>query len=231
MAVYVFSGGQDSTVAMVRGLDRGDATACALMISYGQRNSNELRAAASLVEKYSHRFHYRIHSHVLDVDDMARKTWVPYPLIRRFPLDAKVTPKNSTLPGRNALFLSMAAAFTASHPLYGSRVVFGTTAIDAGNADGSAKFIRACASALNTGLPADSRLKFEFPLLRMSKGDVLREAERLGILDDVLHTCVSCHNGDTAKHRWGQGCGKCNACLWRKVGWDEFKGRRPRTLK
>lgn len=228
MAVYVFSGGQDSTVALAMGLHRGDRSACALTIDYGQRNRGELTAALAIVGILSNRFRESVHHYTLDISCAARTMWDGCTLVSK---SARVTGSTAFVPGRNAVFLAAAASFAANNR-YGNRVVFGTTAVDAsGSADGSSRFTKAFAAAFNSGLPRDARLKFEFPLQRKSKGDVLVEALRLGILDEVKYECVSCHNDDRTEREWGRGCGSCSACRWRKVGWDEFNGRRRRKVR
>lgn len=228
MAVYVFSGGQDSTVALAMGLHRGDRSACALTINYGQRNRGELAAADELIGILTRRFRESVHHYVLDISEASRCIWVDRVLVSD---SARVTGSTAFVPGRNAVFLSVAASFAATHR-YGNRVVFGTTAIDAsGSADGSVRFTKAFGAAFNAGLPRPARLKFDFPLQRKSKGEVLLAAARLGILDEVKYTCVSCHNDDRTERDWGRGCGSCSACRWRKVGWEEFTGQRGRTIR
>lgn len=228
MAVYVFSGGQDSTVALAMGLHRGDRSACALTINYGQRNRGELTAAEELTGMLTRRFRESVHHYVLDISEASRRIWADRVLVSD---SDRVTGSTAFVPGRNAVFLSAAAAFAANHR-YGNRVVFGTTAVDAsGSADGSVRFTKAFGAAFNAGLPRASRLKFDFPLQRKSKGEVLLQAARLGILDEVKYTCVSCHNDDRTEREWGRGCGSCSACRWRKVGWEEFNGRRRRKVR
>lgn len=228
MAVYVFSGGQDSTVALAMGLHRGDRRPLVLTIDYGQRNRSEISAAAEIVNVLSRKFRDTspVH-HTISIADAASTVWSGCALVSD---RVRVRPSNAFVPGRNSLFISVAFSFASNWAL--REVVFGTTAIDAAaSADGSPAYLKAFTRALNKGVPLSGRVKFSFPLLRMSKGEVLQKADQLGILDLVKYECVSCHNGDRTERRWGRGCGRCGACRWRSVGWQEFTGVRGRTIR
>lgn len=227
MSVYVFSGGQDSTVALAMGLHRGDRSAVALSIDYGQRNRSELTAGLSIVGILSRRFRVPVQHVTLEMPELAHALWPYAPLVSR---ERNVRPSTANVPGRNALFLSIAFSYAISHGL--DETVFGTTAVDAhASPDGKPKFLRAFVAAYNAGVHARHRVRVRFPLLRLSKGEVLVKASRLGILDEVKHVCVSCHNDGPTSHPWGRGCGRCGACSWRRVGWEEFTGKRPRTVR
>lgn len=227
MALYVFSGGQDSTVALAQGVKRGDRCACALTIDYGQVNSSELDAAAGIVVCLSKQFGVPIQHHTLFMRRASRDIWRGRPMVRP---GARVTAGTAFVPNRNAVFLSLAVAFAMNHKF--DKVVFGTTAIDAnGNRDGSPRFIKAFVAAMNIGVVPAMRVRVTFPLLRYSKGEVLDEAKRLKIRPLVIHGTISCHNGDKTDHAWGRGCGRCSACLWRKVGYREHCGEIKRTVR
>lgn len=130
------------------------------------------------------------------------------------------------VPARNTVFLAVALGWAET---LGARDLFlGVNAVDySGYPDCRPAFLRAfeelAAVATAAGAECGERFQVHAPLLELSKADVVRRAEELGV--DLALT-VSCY--DPAE-RAGEvlACGRCDACLLRKKGFAEAGVRDP----
>ena len=120
------------------------------------------------------------------------------------------------VPARNLIFLSLALAFAEAE---GSRDLFiGVNALDySGYPDCRPEFVRGFESLahLATRAGAEGRdFTIHAPLQDMTKADIAREAERLGLDAALSH---SCYDPDPD----GRACGECDACRLRAKGFAE----------
>lgn len=126
------------------------------------------------------------------------------------------------VPGRNMLFLTVAAAWGAQRGIY--EMVTGVCEEDAsGYPDCRAMFIHRAMQALSAAL--DDTVIIHAPLLRKSKAQTWQWADELGVLGVIIdhtHTCYHGKHSEEDYHEWGYGCGECPACIERKNGYDEF---------
>jgi 7-cyano-7-deazaguanine synthase len=211
-AVVLASGGLDSTVTAALAREEGYELLW-LTIEYGQRHLIEVgrarqMAAAMRVAKHT----------VLSVD---------LRVVGASALTgALAVPKNrdgrershgipvTYVPGRNLIFLSLAAAYAEAEGA--SVIFFGANVLDySGYPDCRPEFIRAFEAAANIGTKAGAeggRLRVHAPLLEMSKAEIIRTGIRLGA---PLHLTHSCYDpvGDLA-------CGRCDSCLIRREGFS-----------
>jgi 7-cyano-7-deazaguanine synthase len=209
-AVVLASGGLDSTVTAALAREEGYELLW-LTIEYGQRHLIEVgrarqMAAAMRVAKHT----------VLSVD---------LRVVGASALTAALAvPKNrdgrershgipvTYVPGRNLIFLSLAAAYAEAEGA--SVIFFGANVLDySGYPDCRPEFIRAFEAAANIGTKAGAeggRLRVHAPLLEMSKAEIIRTGIRLGA---PLHLTHSCYDpvGDLA-------CGRCDSCVIRREG-------------
>jgi 7-cyano-7-deazaguanine synthase len=127
------------------------------------------------------------------------------------------------VPGRNLLFLTVAAALAYRRNL--RHIVGGMCETDySGYPDCRDDTVKAMQLALNLGM--DSRFVLHTPLMWLDKAATFAMAERFGILDVTLEQTHTCYRGDrTHRHPWGYGCNDCPACHLRADGWARFRAR------
>lgn len=125
------------------------------------------------------------------------------------------------VPGRNMLFLTLAAAYGAQHGVYD--LVTGVCETDAaGYPDCRKSFVIAAENALTEAL--DEEVTVHAPLVELSKAQTFDLADTLGVLDMILKDTHTCYRGDrTHMFEWGYGCGECPACGERSLGWEQYK--------
>ncbi len=138
--------------------------------------------------------------------------------------DAIEVPKNGVgeeipvtyVPARNLIFLALT---TACAEAAGANDIFiGVNALDySGYPDCRPEFIASFAETARLGTKAGvegARFTVHAPLQDMSKADIARECERMG-LDPALSW--SCYDPSSD----GKACGECDSCRLRKKGFDE----------
>ena len=131
---------------------------------------------------------------------------------------------NTFVPGRNLMFMTVAAALAYRR---GLRVLVGGMCETdfSGYPDCRDDTMKALQVALNLGMEA--RFVLETPLMWLDKADTWRLAETLGgpALVDLIraetHTCYLGERG--ALHDWGYGCGACPACKLRQRGYEAYR--------
>jgi 7-cyano-7-deazaguanine synthase len=117
------------------------------------------------------------------------------------------------VPGRNLLFLGLACSWAES--LGASQVWIGINALDySGYPDCRPEFLEALERAVCAGtrVGAEGRpLRLVAPLAQLTKGEIVREAVRLGV---DLSATISCYDPGVD----GNPCRRCDACLLRARG-------------
>lgn len=214
-AVVLLSGGLDSMVCAALARESGFEVT-ALTIDYGQRHRVELKAAAVIATQLAER------QVVLPLD------------LRAFggsALTADVeVPKDGLRPGipvtyvpaRNTIFLSLALGLAEASS---ARDIFiGVNALDySGYPDCRPEFVAEFERLANLATKAGAegeRFTVHTPLLHMSKAEIAREAERLGVDAALSHSCYDpLHDG---RH-----CGRCDACQLRAKGFADAGLRDP----
>jgi 7-cyano-7-deazaguanine synthase len=132
---------------------------------------------------------------------------------------------NTFVPGRNLLFLTIAAAVAYRRSI--EVLVGGMCETDfSGYPDCRDTTMKAMQAALTLGL--DRRLAIETPLMWIDKAATWQMARELGgdklialLLDDTV-TCYLSERG--ARHAWGHGCGSCPSCELRRRGHEKWRG-------
>jgi len=208
-AVVLLSGGLDSMVCA--GLAREQSfSVIALTVDYNQRHRVELEAAREIGARLADR-------HI----------FVPLDL-RAFGGSALTSdiavPKQGVgegipvtyVPARNTIFLSLALGLAEAS---GARDLFiGVNALDySGYPDCRPEFIaefeRLANLATKAGIEGDTFI-IHAPLQHMTKADIAREAQRLGLDAALSHSCY-----DPLPD--GRHCGRCDACRLRSKGFAE----------
>ncbi len=224
-ALILFSGGQDSATCLAWALERFESVET-VGFDYGQRHIVELdcrpRLIAALRENFP-RWSGRLGAdHMLDLKVLGAISDTALTSDRAIAFAAGGLP-NTYVPGRNLLFLTLAAALGARRGI--GALVTGVGEVDySGYPDCRAEAIDAMEDALNIGM--DSDCEIHTPLMHLDKTAIWQLAAELGgeaLVDIILEYSHSCYLGDhETRHAWGYGCGVCPACALREAGYGGF---------
>lgn len=227
-ALVLFSGGQDSTTCLAWALDRY-AHVETVAFDYGQRHRIELDARLRVLSELRTQFPdwaKRLgEDHLLDLRVLGQVGDTAMTSDRAIEMQENGLP-NTFVPGRNLLFLTLAAALGYRRQL--DVLVGGMCETDfSGYPDCRDDTIKAQQVALGLGL--GSRVTIETPLMWIDKADTWDLAQQLGgqaLVDIVVEQSHTCYLGERgARHAWGYGCGTCPACALRKAGWERWQTR------
>jgi len=132
---------------------------------------------------------------------------------------------NTFVPGRNLLFLTLAAAVAYRRGI--EVLVGGMCETDfSGYPDCRDTTMKAMQAALTMGL--DRRVAIETPLMWIDKADTWRLARELGgeaLIALILEETVTCYRSERGmRHDWGHGCGSCPSCELRRRGYEKWLG-------
>lgn len=214
-AVVLLSGGQDSTTTLYWAKREFDEVH-AVSFDYGQRHKSELDAA-SQIGKFANVVSHPVFSlEVLSqLGDSALTSDAE--LKASGGLVDKEMPEGlptSFVPGRNILFLTVAAAYAAK--IGANDVVTGVCQTDySGYPDCRESFVRALDRAIKRGFPSSCRVHIQTPLMFLSKKETVELAMTLPDCYDALSLSITCYEGKRP------GCGKCPACELRAKGFKE----------
>lgn len=224
-ALVLFSGGQDSTTCLAHALERFEHVET-LGFDYGQRHHVELQARLNVLRELRERFPQwaaRLgEDHVLDLAVLGAVSDTSLTRDVAFRMEASGLP-NTFVPGRNLLFLTLAAALAYRRGM--TVLVTGVCETDfSGYPDCRDDTMKALQVALTLGM--DHRFLIDTPLMWIDKADTWRMAEQLGgkgLVDLIVEHSHTCYLGDrTHRHDWGWGCGSCPACELRARGWAAY---------
>ncbi|MGL5285713.1 MAG: 7-cyano-7-deazaguanine synthase QueC [Aeromonas sp.] len=213
-AVVVFSGGQDSTTCLVQALHHYDEVH-AITFDYGQRHVAEVEVARQLCQQLGVKAHKVLDVSLLGELALSSLTRDDIPVSRE--LQANGLP-NTFVPGRNILFLTLAAIY--AYQVGAEAVITGVCETDfSGYPDCRDEFVKALNRAVVLGM--DRPVRFETPLMWLDKAETWALADRYGHLDTVRRHNLTCYNGIQ-----GDGCGECPSCLLRARGLEHYLAQR-----
>lgn len=212
-AVVVFSGGQDSTTCLVQALTQYDEVHC-VTFDYGQRHRAEIDIARALALKLGARAHKVIDAGLLNslaASSLTREN-IPVP---RFDQNSSGDALPSTfVPGRNILFLTLAAIY--AYQVDAQAVITGVCETDfSGYPDCRDEFVKALNQAVTLGMAR--AIQFITPLMWLNKAQTWALADYYHQLPLVRDETLTCYNGIK-----GSGCGACAACHLRAKGLEEY---------
>ncbi len=201
----------DSAVTLAIARERGYACH-ALSVSYGQRHGAELAAAATLAVVQGAIEHKVVNVDLRSIGGSALTSDMAVPEHERDEPSAPGIPV-TYVPARNTIMLSVALGW--AEVLGADDLFCGVNAVDySGYPDCRPEFIaafeRLAALATKAGVEGHG-FRVHAPLIAMSKADIVREGQRLGV--DFSGT-VSCYQADDH----GRACGRCDACHLRADG-------------
>jgi 7-cyano-7-deazaguanine synthase len=226
-ALVLFSGGQDSTTCLAQALTRYERVET-VAFDYGQRHHVELQARLKVLEALRQQFPAWAprmgEDHLLDLAVLGQVSETSLTRDMAFKMESSGLP-NTFVPGRNLLFLTLAAALAYRRGL--DVLVTGVCETDySGYPDCRDDTMKAMQLALSLGM--DKRLLIETPLMWLDKAQTWALAESLGgapLVDVIVEHSHSCYLGDREhRHAWGWGCGSCPACELRARGWERYSG-------
>lgn len=227
--MVLFSGGQDSTTCLTWSLDRFDRVET-IGFDYGQRHAIELEVRKTALEALRRGFPAWAQrlgdDHVIDLSVLGKISDTALTRGGEIAAQANGLP-NTFVPGRNLMFLTLAAALAYRR---GARhLVTGVCETDySGYPDCRDDAIKAMQLALNIGM--DSRFVIHTPLMWIDKAATWALAADLGgdaLVDLIRRDTHTCYQGErNVQHDWGYGCGTCPACELRREGYSAFASAR-----
>jgi 7-cyano-7-deazaguanine synthase len=229
-ALVLFSGGQDSTTCLAHALAKYSRVET-VGFDYRQRHHVELAARPrilALLREQFPRWAPRLGAdHMLDLAVLGQVSETSLTREMEISMDQSGLP-NTFVPGRNLLFLALAAALAYRRGL--EVIVAGVCETDfSGYPDCRDDTIKAMQLALSLGM--DRRFLLETPLMWIDKAATWKMAHDLGgqpLLQLILEHTHTCYLGDREhRHPWGYGCGNCPACKLRATGWERYSDSAP----
>jgi len=212
-AVILASGGLDSTVTAAIAKQEG-CEVFFLTMAYGQRHAVEVERARQVAAALGVTNHLVMNLDLRAIGGSA----ITGPTA--VPKDRSSTERRQTIPvtyvpGRNLIFLSIAAAH--AEVVGASLIYFGANVLDySGYPDCRPEFIRAFEGAVKEGTKAGmggTPLHVKTPLLMLTKADIIRRGIELHVPFHLTHSCYD-PVGDLA-------CGRCDSCVIRQEGFAQ----------
>ena len=211
-AVVLLSGGLDSYTAAAIARSEGFRLH-ALTVAYGQRHAREIDAARAVARSLGVARHVEIAVDLSTFGGSSLTSDLPVPKDR--PIDPAEIP-STYVPARNTVFLSLALGW--AEVLDARDIFIGVNALDySGYPDCRPEFIeefqRLANLATKAGIEGQG-FTIHAPLQHMTKAEIAKEAERLGLDAALSHSCY-----DPLPD--GTHCGLCDACRLRAKGFAD----------
>lgn len=234
-ALVLFSGGQDSATCLAHALTRYRHVET-VGFDYGQRHRVELAQRQAVLQALRSRFAAwaaRLgDDHMLDLSVLGQVSETALTRDAAIAMQADGLP-NTFVPGRNLVFITLAAALAYRRGL--QVLVTGVCETDySGYPDCRDDTMKALQVALSLGM--DKRLVIETPLMWIDKAQTWALAHALGqqadgpgggdaLVNIIAEHSHTCYLGERSqRHDWGYGCGQCPACELRAQGWRKWRG-------
>jgi 7-cyano-7-deazaguanine synthase len=210
LAVALVSGGLDSMVAAARAREDGHRL-LALSVDYNQRHRLELAAARRIAVLLGAERHIVL---PLDLSAFGGSALTADIAVPKTGLSEGIPV--TYVPARNTIFLSLALGWAEAA---GARDLYiGVNALDySGYPDCRPEFIAAFEGLAELATKAGvegAPFRIHAPLQNMTKADIVREADRLGLNAALSWSCYDPAPG-------GVHCGRCDSCRIRIRGFEE----------
>lgn len=216
-ALVVLSGGQDSTTCLYWA-KREFAEVRAITFSYGQRHVIELDSAREIAKLVG------IKHEIVELGSVFDKLSSLTDIESKIPTSSADGASSSSreqssaqlpstfVPGRNILFLSLAASRAYVHNC--NTIVIGVSQEDfAGYPDCREDFIKSMEAAISNGL--DRPIRIAAPLMHLNKKQTVELAQSMPGCMEALSLSTTCYNGAVPP------CQECNACVLRAKGFAQ----------
>ena len=212
-AVVLASGGLDSTVTAAIAKQDG-CELFFLTLAYGQRHAIEVERARQVAAVLGVANHLVMNLDLRAIGGSALTGPAAVPKDRAGNERSQSIPI-TYVPGRNLIFLSIAAAH--AEVVGASLIYFGANVLDySGYPDCRPEFIRAFEAAVKEGTKAGmegSPLHVKAPLLMLTKAEIIQQGIKLQVPFHLTHSCYD-PVGDLA-------CGQCDSCVIRREGFTK----------
>lgn len=211
-AIVLLSGGMDSATTLAIAKDRGYELYC-ISYQYGQIASKEIECAKKLVEKYDVVEHKIVDIGFLS-DLVKGKSALVSNSVLELPIEETEKIPISYVPFRNTILLSIAVAWAES--IDANYIYIGANSVDySGYPDCRPVYFDVFTSLIKYGTKAGvegREIKIRVPLIDMSKKDIVRTGNDLGVPFELTW---SCYKGEDAP------CGTCDSCKLRERGFSD----------
>ena len=212
--IVLLSGGLDSATVLAIAKASGYET-YALTVLYGQRHAIEIEAAKRVARAQGVVEHKLIRVDLDSIGGSALTDAIDVPKDRT---EVEMTDIPVTyVPARNTIMLSLALGYAE---VVGAESIFmGVNAVDySGYPDCRPEFVAAfenlAAVATKAGVEGKP-LKINAPLMHLTKPEIIRRGQELGVDYGLTH---SCYDPDAS----GRACGRCDSCLIRDRAFREL---------
>lgn len=226
-ALVLFSGGQDSATCLAWALSRYERVET-IGFDYGQRHAIELSVRPAVLQQMralSPQWDSRLgQDHLIDLSLISKISDTAMTTDVEIVMQENGLP-NTFVPGRNLLFMTVAATVAYRRGL--NVLVGGMCETDfSGYPDCRDDSMKALQVALNLGMA--TRIKLETPLMWLDKAatwGLARDTGGTALVDLIRSGTHTCYLGERGTlHDWGYGCGTCPACELRARGYRQFAG-------
>jgi len=210
-AVVLLSGGLDSATALYVARRDGREAIC-LSIHYGQLHERELDSARKIASSLALE-HWIIPLSLPWGGSALTDSAIAIPKGRSEGEIAREIPV-TYVPARNSIFLSLAASLAETQ---GAQAIYmGANALDySGYPDCRPAFLEAFEELISRGTKVGvegQRVRIVAPLLRLSKAEIVRLGQELGV---PFEWTWSCYEGGRFP------CAQCDSCILRAKGFRE----------
>jgi len=213
-AVILLSGGLDSATAGLMAKKDGFQLH-ALTLRYGQRHDRELEAAKKVADFLGAK-QLIMEFDLRTIGGSALTDQIEVPKGRAFEEISRGIPA-TYVPARNTIFLSFALAW--AERIEAADIFFGANQLDySGYPDCRDEYIRAFEQMANlatkAGVEGKTRIKIHAPLIRMTKAEIIKAGDALGMDYSLTWSCYDPSYDARA-------CGRCDSCQLRLKGFKE----------
>lgn len=213
-AVVLLSGGLDSATTLAVAVREG-LEPCALTFAYGQRHAAELEAARRVAAAFGVRRHLVPQVDLRSIGGSALTGHLAVPKGGGRGQDAGIPA--TYVPARNTIFLAFALGW--AEVLGAAEIFIGVNAVDySGYPDCRPAFIEAFQRladlATKAAVEEHRPITVRAPLIRLSKGEIIRLGSELGVDFAMTSSCYD-------PSREGRACGGCDSCRLRRRGFEE----------
>ncbi|MEM3833224.1 MAG: 7-cyano-7-deazaguanine synthase [Thermoprotei archaeon] len=203
VAIVLFSGGLDSTVALWWALKK-NFYVIPLMIDTGSRVKSEKEHAMMILSTAGIKNFINVNlDFVKDLFDLSLNGIIPYNL------NAIKSP--AYIPAKNLIFYSIAVYYAE---IYNAKYIIGGHNADDSDffPDATPEFFRFLNKIIDIGTFAKGKIKIVQPLIRLSKADIVKLGAKLGAPLDMTWSCQK--NDDVQ-------CGVCGSCELRRKAFKD----------
>ncbi len=219
-AIILLSGGQDSTTCLAWAKEKFDKV-YALTLHYGQLHKIELESAKKIAKL--NKVPLKIYK-----TDLFKEFTKNALLNKEIAIKAPKNKLPSTfVPGRNLIFLSIAAIYAKQLGI--TNIITGVCQTDySGYPDCRDEFVKSLEKTTNLAFGntqnSENWIKIHTPLMWLTKAETVKFMQQLGKIEILKYT-HTCYKGERPA------CGKCPACVLRLKGFKEAGIKDPLTYK